>query len=367
MRILIITTFYPPAKGGIQTYSYQIAQNLVELGNDITVFALSCDGIKKIFLSPSFRTYKNGKKVSFLNVLTRHDAILVTSWFPSAIIGVFLSRLYSAELFISAHGNELLYPKRNPVLHKLMLFCFKNAKKIFAVSSYTKQLLINEGIEENKIAVIPNGTDPQRFNLNIDFKELVKKHDLQNKKIILSISRLVKRKNFGAVIEVMPEILKEVPDAVYIIGGTGPMEEEWKKLAEEKEVEDKVIFVGYIPDEDLPKYYAMCDVFVMPSIEMKEEGEVEGFGIAFLEANACGKPVIGGKSGGVEDAIVDGETGFLVDPINKKEIKEKIIKILKNPSLAKSLGMKGRKRIEEELSWRKVTERLMKELTKDEG
>jgi phosphatidylinositol alpha-1,6-mannosyltransferase len=200
-----------------------------------------------------------------------------------------------------------------------MLFCFKNAKKIFAVSSYTKQLLINEGVEEDKIVIVPNGTDPQRFNPNIDFKELMKKYNLQNKKIILSISRLVKRKNFGAVIEVMPDILKEVPDAVYVIGGTGPMKEEWKKLAEEKEVEDKVIFIGYIPDEDLPKYYAMCDVFVMPSIEMKEEGEVEGFGIAFLEANACGKPVIGGKSGGVKDAIVDGETGFLVEEMMEDE------------------------------------------------
>jgi len=247
-----------------------------------------------------------------------------------------------------------------------MLFCFKKAKKIFAVSNYTKKLLVKEGIEEEKIVVIPNGTDPLRFRPDIDYKDIVEKLNLHGKKIILSISRLVKRKNLGTVIELMPEILNEIPNAVYIIGGSGPMMENWKKLAKEKGVEDKVIFTGYISDKDLPKYYAMCDVFVMPSIELDNEGEVEGFGIAFLEANACGKPVIGGKSGGMSDAIIEGETGLLVNPHNKEEIKEKIIEVLKNPSLAESLGRKGRERIERELSWQKVAQRIVKEMIGNE-
>ena len=366
MKILIITTFYPPSKGGIQTYTYEIAKNLQNMGNEVTVFAISFNGIRKIFSTPFLKVYKDDKKTTLFHILKPHDAILVTSWFPSGLIGVFLSQLYHSPLYISAHGNEILYPEKSLVLKKLMLFCFNKAKKIFAVSNYTKKLLMRKGVDENKIIVIPNGTDPERFNPNIDFSDILKKYGLQNKKIIFSVSRLVERKNFGAVIEAMPEILKEVPDTVYLIGGTGPMRNKWEELAKKEGVNDKIIFLGYIPDEELPKYYAMCNIFVMPSREMETAGEVEGFGIAFLEANACGKPVIGGKSGGIEDAIIDGVTGILVDPNEKEEIKEAILKLLKNPSMAKSIGIKGRERIENELNWSNITEKLLMEIAEDE-
>jgi len=366
MNVLIITTFYPPAKGGIQTYTYQIAKNLKNLGNEVTVFAISSDGIKKIFSSPSLKVYKGNKKSSLLNIFSPYDAIVVTSWFPSAIMGVFLSFFHSSKLYISAHGNELLYPEKSSIMKRSMKFCFDKANKIFAVSTYTKKLLVKKGMDESKIVVVPNGTDPKRFNPDVDFYDLVERYNLRDKKIIFSVSRLVERKNFGIVIEIMPEILKDVPDAVYIIGGTGPMRENWEKMAEEKGVKDKVLFVGYISDDELPKYYAMCDVFVMPSMELEERGEVEGFGIAFLEANACGKPVVGGRSGGIEDAIINGETGFLVNPNSRKEIKETILKILKNLSIAKSMGKKGRERVEKELNWSNITKKLLKEIAENE-
>ena len=142
------------------------------------------------------------------------------------------------------------------------------------------------------------------------------------------------------------------------------MKETQVELAIKRGVEDRVVFIGYVPDEDLPKYYALCDLFILPSKELKADGEVEGFGIAFLEANACGKPVIGGRSGGIEDAIIDGKTGYLVNPDKKDEIIKTAVQILKQPRLAKSLGEKGRMRIEEELSWEKVTERLATEILK---
>jgi len=367
MKVLIITTFYPPSKGGIQTYTYEITKNLQNMGNEVTIFAISSNGIKKIFSHPFLKVYKENKKTSLLCIFKIHDAVLATSWFPSGLLGVFLSHLYNVPLYISAHGNEVFYPEKSFILKKLMLFCFNKAKKIFAVSKYTKKLLISKGVSKNKIVVIPNGTDPERFHPDVDFSDILRKHGLQNKKIILSISRLVERKNFGAVIEIMPEILKEFSDAMYLIGGTGPMRKKWEELARKKGVKDKIMFLGYIPDEELPKYYAMCNVFVMPSIEMKNEGEVEGFGIAFLEANASGKPVIGGRSGGIENAIVDGVTGILVNPEKQEELRDAILKLLKEPSIAESMGKKGRERIEKELNWYRIVEKLMEEMISNEN
>jgi len=361
-NILVLTTFYPPASGGIQTYSYEIVKNLVKLGCEVTTFALTSDGIKSIFSSPSFKIYKNNKKNSLKKIFSKFDVIFVTSWFPIAIFGLFLSKLFSSKLFIVAHGNEILYPKKYPLLSYLMKICFRNAYQIIAVSSYTKSLLENIGVEEKKIAVIPNGTNPDQFCPDVKFDDIKKRYNLENKKIIFSLSRLVERKNFGIVIESMIEILREVSNVVYIIAGEGPMKDKWIKLAIENGVKDQVIFAGYISDKELPKYYTMCDVFVLPSKEIIKKDEVEGFGITLLEANACGKPVVGGRSGGIEDAIVDGKTGILVNPKDKNEVKTAILKILKNPSFAKTLGRNGRKRIEKELSWIKVTKKIKKQI-----
>lgn len=367
LKILILTTFYPPAKGGIQTYTYEIARNLREMGNDVTVFAIASNGIKKLFSSSLFKIYKNNNKSSLKSLLSsKYDFILVSSWFPVAIFGVFLSYLCKSKLFISAHGNELLYPTKYPFMNRLMKWCFNNAHKIFAVSSYTKQLLKNKGIANDKIIVIPNGTDPEYFNPEVSYEDIIKKHRLEDKKIIFSVSRLVERKNFGKVIEILPDLLKEVPNAVYIIGGTGSMRENWEQIAKDNKVEDIVKFVGHIPEEELPKYYTMSDVFVMPSIEIEKNCEIEGFGITFLEANACGTPVIGGRSGGIQDAIIDGETGLLVTPDSKDEIQDSLISILKSPSYAKSLGGSGRKRVEEELNWKNITKIIDRHMNTDE-
>jgi len=359
VNILMLTSFYPPAKGGIQTYSYQIASNLQKRDNMVTVFALSSDGIKKILRSPSLKWYHIGKESSKCRWCSDYDVILATSWFPAGLLGAFLSKLRGIPLFVSAHGNEILYPRQIPLMKQIMLCVFGCAQQVFAVSKYTKQLLEKQGVESAKIVVIPNGTDPDRFNPHLDVSEIRNRHSLHGKKVIFSVSRLVERKNFGMVISVLPEIREEVPNVVYLIGGSGPMKEAWQKLAEDLEVDDAVIFTGYIPDEELPKYYAASDVFVMPSLEMEDSGEVEGFGIAFLEANACGTPVVGGNTGGMRDAIVDGETGLLVDPNNNDKILSAIFKILKNPSLANTMGRNGRLRIVQYLSWKKVAENML--------
>ena len=354
-RVLILTTFYYPNKGGIQTYSKKITENLMKLGNDVTTFALTSNGVTNPTSSVWFKTYKNNEKVSYLHLLARFDDVFVSSWFPAAMLGIIIKKIQ----------HEILYPKKYPFMRFLMRYCFQYADKIFAVSNYTKQLLVKEHINADKIIVVPNGTNPLRFSPDVNYEAIKKEKQLLDKKIIFSVSRLVERKNFGIIIESLIEILKEIPNAVYVIGGKGPMQEQWARLALELGVEDRVIFVGYISDEDLPKFYAMSDVFVLPSIGLEEKADVEGFGIAFLEANSCGVPVVGGRSGGVADAIIDGKTGFLVNPTDKKEIQAAITNILKHPALAQEMGKYGRKRVVEQLSWNKVTKKIWNLMQKE--
>jgi phosphatidylinositol alpha-1,6-mannosyltransferase len=123
-------------------------------------------------------------------------------------------------------------------------------------------------------------------------------------------------------------------------------------------VSDRVIFAGPVADEELPAYYNACDVFVMPSRQFEGREGVEGFGIVFLEASACAKPVIGGRSGGVNEAITDGVSGLLVDPLDVKALADAVVGLLLDPDRTRRLGMQGRKRVEQEFDWRIQAEKL---------
>ena len=144
-------------------------------------------------------------------------------------------------------------------------------------------------------------------------------------------------------------------DVIYLIVGRGREEARLRELASELGLEDRVAFAGYVPDGDLPRYYRVCDLFVMPNRVTQGtalEGDIEGFGISFLEANACGKPVIGGRSGGAIEAVEEGVVGVLVDPESEEEIAAAIGTLLEDRSLARRLGENGRRRVEDAFDWR---------------
>jgi phosphatidylinositol alpha-1,6-mannosyltransferase len=165
------------------------------------------------------------------------------------------------------------------------------------------------------------------------------------------MGRLTARKGQDRTLQAMPEILREFPDAIYLIGGTGAYEGELGKLAASLGVEDHVRFLGNVPQELLPDLYNLADIFVMPNRESAVQSNVEGFGIVFLEANACGKPVIGGRSGGVPDAVLDGRTGLLVDGDSPEEIAAAATRFLGDPGMCRRLGEAGRDRVRRELTW----------------
>jgi len=176
------------------------------------------------------------------------------------------------------------------------------------------------------------------------------------------VGRLVQRKGHDMVIKAMPEIIKQVPDCIYLIVGGGPYKQTLERLVNKNNLRDWVKFIGTASHQDLPALYQLADVFIMPARQL-DNGDVEGFGIAYLEANLFGKPVIGGKSGGVADAVIDGQTGLLVDPTDVSQIAKAAIKLLTDEAYAAKLGTQGLQRVNEEFDWVSQTEKI-KELLK---
>jgi phosphatidylinositol alpha-1,6-mannosyltransferase len=353
--ILIFTFDFLPQRGGIHTYSYELAKNLRDLGIDIMVITPASDGDllfdkKQKYVVMFFYLVHVLKKCEI-------NRIYATNWIPGGFLAFFASKLFKVPYFIAAHSSELSF--RNPIFRRAMTLTFKNAEKIFAVSNYTSQKILDLGISREKVAIIPNGVDIQRFKTGVNTLEVIKKHELKGKKVILTVSRLVRKKGHDMVIRALPEVLKIAKDAVYLIVGEGPEEERLKGLMRDLNLEEHVIFAGNMSDDALPKYYNACDVFIMPSREIR--GDVEGFPVVYMEAGACAKPVIGGKSGGVEDAIIDGVTGLLVNPLNVKEVADALIRLLTDKNIAKRLGENGRRRAEG-LTWNEIAKRILQNM-----
>ncbi|MFH1622840.1 MAG: glycosyltransferase family 4 protein, partial [Candidatus Omnitrophota bacterium] len=271
-----------------------------------------------------------------------------------------------------AHGEEFVdYPRSTFDKIKFSLFrktckrlIFNNAKRIFAVSNYTKRMLMEFGLDESKIDVVYNGVDKNRFRPDLDTAKIVARHKLKGKMVILTVSRLKFYKGHDIIINLMPELLKQFPNLVYVIVGGGSDRQALDELVSILNLKDNIIFAGNVDQVDLPLYHNVCDIYIMLTKERGLTDEFEGFGLVFLEASSCGKPVIGANTGGIPDTIINGETGYLVDPNKANEVMDKIIFLLKNKELAKKMGEEGRNRIlRENLTWESVAKKIQQIIT----
>jgi glycosyltransferase involved in cell wall biosynthesis len=207
------------------------------------------------------------------------------------------------------------------------LKALRNANLVLAVSRYTRDCLIDEaGVNANRIKILPNTCDTDRFMIAPKPPRLLQKYGLQPQDpVILTVCRLDENegyKGYDQIIKALPGIRREAPGARYLIVGKGTDRSRIEKLIDENGLRDAVILAGYVPDDELADYYNLCDIFAMPSLG-------EGFGIVYLEALACGKPVLAGNRDGSRDALADGALGLLVDPENTDEIAAQISRALR--------------------------------------
>jgi phosphatidylinositol alpha-1,6-mannosyltransferase len=205
---------------------------------------------------------------------------------------------------------------------------------------------------------IAPGIDTTHFAPVADSDALKRELDLEGKRVIVSVGRLVHRKGQDTLVEALPKILKSYPDAHLLFVGVGPHLAYIHKRAVQLGVLGSVSFVGRVQYQELPRFICVGEIFAMPSRSRMAGLEVEGLGIVYLEASSCGLPVVGGLSGGAPDALLEGETGFAVDGRNSDAVASAVIRLLDDPKLAKKMGERGRQWIIDEWEWRHWSEKF---------
>ncbi len=367
-KTLCVSSEFPPVRGGIATHIYNLWSRIDR--KRICVFTARPSGARDCVdetLDIIRESYPLGR-----DIFSRTARVMIVSWHMfrqncarkikrnhcaqvlSAGLGGFLvKKIKGTPYVVYTYSADILEFSRNFLTLWIMKKVFSGCEHIIANSVFTKSLVTGHGLASaDKVSVSTPAVDTEIFDPARGDGGIREKYGIKGeRKMILTVSRLAARKGHENVLAALSDAVKFCQEITYVIVGEGPMRGQLEALVAEKGLEKNVIFAGEMPPEELVFFYNACDIFIMTPRHIKEEGDVEGFGIVFLEANACGKPVIAGKSGGVIEAVVDGETGFLVEPKDINGIRDAMLKLLNDEDLCRRLGERGRERVLREFDW----------------
>jgi phosphatidylinositol alpha-1,6-mannosyltransferase len=226
----------------------------------------------------------------------------------------------------------------------------ESADLVVAISEYTRRLTL-EAAPRATVVTVPLGVNHEHFCPGD--KELAKKRFGADGKVVLSsVSRLQAYKGHETVLRALAELPERQRNrVVYLIAGKGPCGDELRKLASDLGLSEQVRFLGFVPEEDLPDLYRASDLFVLCTRETSEQQEVEGFGLVFLEAQACGTPVVGTRTGGIPDAMKEGEGGWLIEQDDAEALSKILLGLAGDPESFRTAGLAARRRVERECTW----------------
>jgi len=375
---IVLSEHIPPTYGGVARFAYELAAQLARMDHRAVLYGWRRYTRSSLYDDMPFTVaaipdtkWKHLKDLHMLRVgfeIRRRWGSRVILYALSWKIGRMLVRLapiFGWRVVIFAHGLEVtkrVSARRRPAMIRI----FNRASLVVPGSRYTGLALVEYGVDPDRVHVINYGVDADRFRPGPS-GAIADRYRLTERKVILTLARVIERKGHDTIVRALPQIRARVPNTVYIIAGAArpPERRRLEGLARTHDVSDAIIWAGYVSEEDLVSLYNACDVYAMVSREIVERGDVEGFGITYLEASACAKPVIGGRSGGVEDAIEDGVTGFLVDPHDVDAVAERLTALLTDQALARRLGENGRMRVERSFTWRAHAKTLLARVLPD--
>ncbi len=286
---------------------------------------------------------------------TRPDWVVAMRATREGVPSVAIKRVLGIPFVTFAHALEFLRFAPDSLAWRVCRWIYDQAEGIAAISSVTKAALLQRGLSPSKVRVVYLGVDKEMLANGKDFSD-GDRTKLNGHRILLTVGRLVPRKGIDKVIEALPLVLQHHPDVRYVIVGDGPDRQRLERLAQEVGVADWVIFTGRVPD--VRPYLRACDIFVMPTRE-ERRGDIEGFGLVYLEAAAMGKPIVASPAGGAIDAVVAEQTGLFVNPLDLAEIASAVCRLLDSPDLARQMGEAGRQRVLREFSWERTVEQLL--------
>jgi phosphatidylinositol alpha-1,6-mannosyltransferase len=363
-KTLLVTNDFPPKVGGIQRTLESLARALpsdrvsviaptwdgAQAYDDAAPFGVARERSRFIWPSPSF-----GERLRGAVARTGAEVVLFGDAFPLALLGPGLAER-GVPYVVAAHGFDY-WLSTVPVAHEVMERMTSRAARVAVCSEFIARRVRTAVPRRVPVSVLYPGADVERFRPDLATGDLRERHGIGDRPLVVCVSRLVPRKGQDMLIRSMREVQRRVPEAALLIVGAGPFERKLRQLAE-RAPNRSVFFVGQVPEEDLPRYYAVGDVFAMPCRSRVAGLEVEGWGNVFIEAAACGRPVVVGDSGGARETLVHGETGLLVDGRDERGIADALASLLEDPAYARRLGKAGRVRVEREHTWPRAAERL---------
>ena len=362
--VLFVTNDFGPRAGGIETFIIglierrPVGQTIVYTSAQANSEQYDADwlaqyGVRVIrdrskILLPTPRVAFHLKKI------IRKEGITTAAFGAAAPLGLLSAGMKRAGVVRTValtHGHEVWWAKVFPF--NLLLRRIGSTVDVLTYLGEFTRSAISKGLtakaQASMVKIAP-GIDVEHF-IPTDATVLRNSLGLSDKKVIVSVGRLVHRKGQDHLIEAMPEILKSIPQAHLLLVGEGPYREHLQTLVKKHNLEASVTFIGRIQYKDLPTYICVGDIFAMPSRSRLMGLEVEGLGIVYLEASSCGLPVLAGDSGGAPDALVQNETGLVVNGTDDQQIAKAAIKLLTNIELSKKMGLAGRQWIIDKWRW----------------
>lgn len=352
MRIIILAYDFSPNNGGIARLCKEIRNQCIDAGMDyLVVTPVQGPDEKNVVRISGRRGVVEWKILRYLRSIKREgDVILSGTYHPDGL----LAWLSGIPCYFLAHGAELMEGRtafRRIVWERYRRWMLTMARMVIANSHYTAGLVSKCSPKANVVA-LPLGVD------NGYFHPTKPKHN-DGLLHLCSLSRLERFKAHDFVIETIASLPDEYRNKVRLtIGGKGPYKKTLEKMVEEKGLQQIVTFVGFISDEELRDFYSEHDAFILCTREEKATNHVEGFGLVFTEAQACGTPCIGTRAGGIPDAIDEGNGGWLIEQDNIHELRSLIVSILLDRCILEEQSDKALKRSNKECGWNLYFEKL---------
>lgn len=365
-RTLLVTNDYPPRVGGIQRTLEALVNEFP--GDRVAVFCPRDDGSSAFDADRPYRVLRQPESFLWptssvgdrLEAAVREvgaEVVLFGATYPLAMLGPRLERT-GVPYLAAAHGFEY-WLSIAPGTHAAMRYATGRAARVPVMCSAFVARTVRTAVPRRvPVSVLYPGADVETFRPDLPVADLRERHGLDDRPVVVCVSRLVARKGQDVLIRGMARIRRHAPGATLVIVGGGPYEDRLRALAADAP-EGSVVFTGQVPEGDLARYYALGDVFAMPCRTRLAGMEVEGWGNVFIEAAACAKPVVVGDSGGAREALVDGETGILVDGADVHRVAEAVGELLADPERARAMGKAGRERVLRDHTWPAIARTLV--------
>jgi phosphatidylinositol alpha-1,6-mannosyltransferase len=363
-KVLFITNDFGPRAGGIETFIIGLIERRAFASTIVYTSAQENSqeydanwerkfGVKVVRDSSRILlpTPKVARRISKLVKTENIKTVAFGAAAPLGLLAHSIKRAGIVRIVALTHGHEVWWARVFP-FNLLMRRIGRGVDSLTYLGEYTHQMISRALDQRAKLAMvkIAPGIDTQHFRPR-NSEDLRKSLNLAEKKVIVCVARLVHRKGQDRLIEAMPQILRSIPNAHLLIVGEGPYRQHLVKRVDQLEIKEDVTFVGRIGYEQLPEYICVGDLFAMPSRSRFWGLEVEGLGISYLEASACGLPVIAGASGGAPDAVDEGKSGVVVSGVDNDAIAKAVIQFLNDPETSKTIGHYGRNWVVEKWRW----------------